>query len=114
MVAMMPITLPAPHRKMIAARLHRGEVSRKNFAGEEISALIAAIVRHSKLTDQQFAGKLGHADQSQLSRWRNGLDNGAALGKIWTVVELQPAFIKGCAERATHVNVKARLLVEIA
>ena len=101
-------------RKAVAARLSRGEVNRKNFAGDELAALIDSIIRHSKLTDQQFAGKLGYADQSQLSRWRSGLENASALAKIWAVVEFQPAVMKGLAERATHPDVKARLIVEVA
>lgn len=118
----MPSSIASPvldrPRKPRAARFasleRKSEVDRKNFAAREIAALVAAIVRHSTLTAQDFSGKLGHADTTQLSRWMNGLENGSALAKIWSVVELRPAFMKGAAERANHPDVKARLLVEIA
>lgn len=78
----------------------------------------ATVARRSRLVrrlpDQQIAAKLGHADQTQLSRWKNGLENGSALSKMWAVVDLQPAVMKGLAEHSKHPDVRGRYVVEVA
>jgi hypothetical protein len=108
-------------RKMLAARLNRGESGRKNFApaleadnAEENAAIVAAVLRFSKLTPQQLGGKFGHADQSQVSRWLNRQENANVLLKLWAVRDLRPFVVLALIDVANNPLMRVRYLAEVA
>lgn len=108
-------------RKMLAARLDRSESPRKNLAPDEQSRLtaeenariVAEVLRFSKLTPQQLGGRLGHADQTQVSRWLNRQENATVLLKLWAVASLRAFVVMALIEVANNPLMRVRLIAEV-
>lgn len=99
---------------MLAARLDQGESLRKNFASDENARIVAGVLRFSKLTPQQLGAKLGHADQTQVSRWLNSQENAAAVLKIWAIEDLREFLCMALIEETKSPRVRVRWVAEIA
>ena len=121
----MPSSIASPMtsrpRKMLAARLDRGESGRKNFASgnldaaiaEENAEIVAAVLRFSKLTPQGLSAKLGHADQTQISRWLNRQENATVLLKLWALRDIRLYVVMALIDVAEHPRMRVRFLAEV-
>jgi transposase-like protein len=89
-----------PQRKVIARASLPGETDRKRFAASFRLAVDRAIAL-SGLTKQQFAGLMGYADASALSRWISGAEP-VNVDRLWSTEAIHPFLITALAEQAGH------------
>lgn len=114
----MPATLPdriGPRpRKAAAEPFALSSADRKKLASDQIGLVVLRTIQLSKLSQKEFADKLGFDDQSAVSRWVAGNENAQAFGRIFGVLELRPFLIVAIAEHAHSPHVGVKALIEVS
>lgn len=85
-----------------------GETLRKKLADPDVQRAFGRVfVRAVALagwTLKEVAARLGHADQSSVSRWVSGVEP-VPMAKLWAVRELRSALVQALAEDTTDVDI---------
>jgi len=98
-----------PQRKVVAKASLPSEGDRKRFAVSFRKAVDRAVTL-SGMTKQEFAGLMGYADASALSRWISGAEP-VNVDRLWDCETIHPFLITALAEQAGGVVIETTVHV---
>jgi hypothetical protein len=104
----MPATPRKPLAMGFAGPATAGESDRKNLAEPELRREFGAVLTRAfalaDLSLKDVAFRLGHQDQSAVSRWVNGAEP-TPIAKLWALTELRAPLVMALSEQATEIKV---------
>jgi hypothetical protein len=98
-------SMPATPRKPLAMGF---AADRKDLAEPDLRREFGAVLTRAfalaDLSLKDVAFRLGHQDQSAVSRWVNGAEP-TPIAKLWALTELRAPLVMALSEQATEIKV---------